>query len=521
MDREAGGNGRRLSIAHLASEMVPLVKVGGLGDVVAALASEQARRGHRVLVALPGYRTLALPEGWTRRPLGGCDVPWGMGLEPARFEIAEGPGPSPRVLLVTHAGERRFFERDGIYDDPASGEGYSDNGERFLFFARAVLEGLKRLGERLDVIHAHDHQAAWVPCFLRTHESREPLFKDAAAIFTIHNLGYQGIHDPWVLGLAGFGRELFYPYGPFEYWGRVNYMKVGIAFADRISTVSPRYAREIQESGEFGFGLEGVLRRRSADLCGILNGIDDEYWNPETDPHIPHPYGLADMDGKRLDRDALIERCGFPAHPDWPVLGLVTRLVEQKGIDLIDQARVELLRLEARFVILGSGEPRYEEMLCRVAADHPGRFSYHSDYDEPLAHLIEAGSDLFLMPSRYEPCGLNQMYSLRYGTPPLVREVGGLADTVHEFQPLTREGNGFRFQRFDPAEMLAALKKALAIHRQPELWRALQRNGMREDFSWRHSADAYDALYARARERLRAAGPMTLESARATIAVTG
>lgn len=509
---------RSLSIAHLASEMAPLVKVGGLGDMVAALASVQASRGHRVTVAIPAYRTLDLPPGWTRRPFGGCEVPWGMGKEPARFELVEGPGLAPRVLLVGHAGERSFFGRAGVYDDPASGEGYSDNGERFLFFSRAVLEGLKRLGERFDVVHAHDHQAAWAPCFLRTHEAHETAFYQAVSVFTIHNLGYQGIHDPWVLGLAGFGRELFYPYGPFEYWGRVNYMKVGIAFADKISTVSPRYAEEIQASGEFGFGLEGVLARRRGDLVGILNGVDPAIWSPERDAHLPRRYGIDDLDGKRIDRDALVQRCGFPGAPDWPILGLVTRLVEQKGLDLIEQARAELLRIEARFVVLGSGQPRYEEMFRRLSTEHPGRFSYHSGYDEPLAHLIEAGSDLFLMPSRYEPCGLNQMYSLRYGTPPLVREVGGLADTVDEFDPMTRQGTGFLFQRFEPGEMLAALKKALAIYRQPELWRALQKNGMRCDFSWEKSADAYDGLYESARERLAGVGPRTIESARAAIA---
>jgi starch synthase len=518
---DARERGRALSIAHVASEMVPLVKVGGLGDVVSALSFEQARRGHAVVVAIPAYRTLELPAGWTREPLGGCEVPWGMGREPARFERCRGRSDEPAVLLVHHAGERRFFGRAGVYDDPANGQGYSDNGERFLFFARAAVEGLKLLDLSFDVVHAHDQQAAWVPCFLRTHEAEHAGFSETVTIFTIHNLGYQGIHDAWVLGLAGFGRELFYPSGPFEYWGRVNSMKVGIAFADLISTVSPRYAQEIRESGEFGFGLEGVLERRAKDLRGILNGIDDTYWNPATDSYLTHHFDVERMDGKRLERAALIERCQFPARPDWPVVGMVTRLVEQKGLDLIEQARGELLKLETRFVVLGSGQPRYEELLRRLATDHPGRFAYRSGYDEPLAHQIEAGSDLFLMPSRYEPCGLNQMYSLRYGTPPLVREVGGLADTVQEFNSLTREGTGFLFEGFEAAEMVAALKKALAIHRQPELWRTLQRNGMRQDFSWRRSADAYDQLYAEGRERLLRLGPQTLEAARASVAFSG
>ncbi len=257
----------KLTIAHIASEMSPFVKVGGLGDVIGALSSEQSRRGHRVTVALPRYATLEVPPGWSHRELDGALVPWGMGREPAGFSLLEPPGAGPRVLLVGHAGERRFFDRPGVYDDPHTGEGWPDNAERFLFFARAALEGLKRIGERFDVIHAHDHQAAWAPCFVRTHDAYELAFGGVATVFTIHNLGYQGIYDPWVLGLAGFGRDLFYPASPFEFWGRVNYMKVGIVFADMITTVSPRYAREMQTTGEFGFGLEGLLERRGDVLA--------------------------------------------------------------------------------------------------------------------------------------------------------------------------------------------------------------------------------------------------------------
>src|SRR5262245_51113910 len=280
------------SIAHVAGEMMPLVKVGGLSDMVGALAQEQAAAGQRVTVVLPAYRTVHVPAGWTRTDLGGVDVPWGMGHEPARFERLDAPAAAGalRVLLVAHGGERRYFDRAGVYDDPATGEGYGDNAERFLFFSRAALAGLEALGERVDVLHAHDHQAAWATCFLRTHELEAPVFAGAATILTIHNLGYQGIYDGWVLALAGFGSEAFYAGGPFEFWGRVNYMKVGIAFADMLSTVSPRYAREIQTSGEFGFGLEGVLARRSHDLRGILNGIDVGYWNPATDSHLPSHY---------------------------------------------------------------------------------------------------------------------------------------------------------------------------------------------------------------------------------------
>jgi starch synthase len=503
-----------LTIAHVASEMSPLVKVGGLADVIGALSFEQARRGHRVTVVLPRYSTMEVPADWTRRELDGAEVPWGMGREPARFALLEPPGAGPRVLLVGHAGERRFFDRAGVYDDPRTGEGWPDSAERFLFFSRAALEGLKHLGERFDVLHAHDQQAAWAPCFVRTHDAYELAFGGMATVFTIHNLGYQGIHDPWVLGLAGFGRDQFFPASPFEFWGRVNYMKVGIAFADMISTVSPRYAREVQTTGEFGFGLEGLLERRGDALRGILNGIDTAVWDPATDPHLASRYDRDTLDRKAANRAALLREAGLPDTPVWPVVGIVSRLVLQKGFDLVEQAAADLARVDARFVVLGTGQPRYMELFRRLAADHPQRFHYRAGHDEAFAHLIEGGSDVFFMPSRYEPCGLNQMYSLRYGTVPVVRSVGGLADTVHEFDPITRDGNGFTFERFDPHDMVQTLRRALAFHRQPELWRALQRNGMAHDFSWRAAADGYDALYAEARTRVGGGTLPTFESVR-------
>ncbi|HTK30773.1 MAG TPA: glycogen synthase GlgA [Candidatus Saccharimonadaceae bacterium] len=503
-----------LTIAHLASEMAPLVKVGGLADVVGALAHEQALAGHRVVVALPHYKTLRAPAGWALRDLAERWVPWGVSREPARLRLLEPPAAGPRVLLVEHAGERRFFARDGVYDDPKSGEGYPDSAERFLFFTRAAIEGLKLLGERIDVVHAHDHQAAWAPCFMRTHEAYDLTFSGAASVFTIHNLGYQGIVDNWVLGLAGFALDQFYAGSPFEYWGRVNEMKVGLAFADAITTVSPQYAREIQKSPEFGAGLEGVLRRRSADVTGILNGIDVDVWNPATDPHLPAHYDREHLGGKSANRVALATACGWPASSPWPIVGMVSRLVEQKGFDLIEEAADDLVELEMRLVVLGSGPARYVELMRRLAKRHPERVHYREGYDEPFAHQIEAGSDLFLMPSRYEPCGLNQMYSMRYGTVPVVRAVGGLADTVTEFDPLTGEGTGFRFERFAAEDMLTALRHALALHRQHELWLKLQLNGMARDFSWRASAEGYEALYAATRVTLERDGPPTLDSVR-------
>jgi starch synthase len=496
--------------------MAPFAKVGGLADVVAALSAEQVRRGHRVLVALPKWRDLALPERWKLSDLSGIRVPWGMGEEPARFAIAEGASDQPSILLVDHAGDRRFFQRPGFYDDPQTREGYPDNAERFLFFTRAALEAIKGFGEPFDVLHAHDQQAAWAPCLMRTHDADDTAWQGTATVFTIHNLGYQGIVDPWVLGLAGFPRSTFFSASPFEYHGRVNFMKVGILFADLVSTVSPTYAREIQSSGEFGYGLEGVLRRRTGDVRGILNGIDDREWDPATDPWLPAHYDVARLDGKATCRRALALESGFPIDPDWPLVGMVTRLVEQKGLDLLEAAEDALCDLPARFVILGVGAPRYMEFLRRLADERAWQWSFRTTYDEGLAHRIEAGADLFLMPSRYEPCGLNQMYSLRYGTIPVVRATGGLADTVHEFDPITRAGNGFVFESFSGDELVMALRRALATHAEPELWRAAQKNGMTRDWSWRVAADGYDRLYAEAKERVASGRVPTLETVRDT-----
>ena len=521
----SGGNGvttraTPLEIVHVASEMAPVVKVGGLGDVVGSLALEQARSGHSVTVVLPAYQSADLRALGERERLGSIDLPWGVSREPAVIDVfhapvPDAPGARLRVMMIGHTGERGFFRRPGVYDDPVTGEGYPDNGERFLFFARAAVESLKQLGQAFDVIHAHDHQAGWVPCLVRTHEAAHPALSKVANVFTIHNLGYQGIHDVWVLGLAGFGRELFYPQSPFEFWNRVNYMKVGIAFADMISTVSPRYAVEIQSSGEYGFGLEGVLARRGGDLRGILNGIDDHYWDPARDSYIPHPYDREHPAGKWKNRVALAQECGFPTQSDWPLVGMVSRLVDQKGFDLLEAAEKDLMRLEARFVILGTGQARYQEVCTRMMAREPMRVHYRAAYDERFAHLIEAGSDLFLMPSRYEPCGLNQMYSLRYGTVPVVRATGGLADTVQDFDPASRNGTGFVFQRYDAGEMLSALRRAFTVYRQPHLWSELRANGMGVDFSWRRSAEGYERLYQEAIERVRKGAVPTLESVRA------
>lgn len=504
----------RLNIVHVASEFAPLVKVGGLADMVSALAGAQARAGHAVAVMIPAYRGVELPAGWTREPLGRFDVPWGLKREPASIERVREKASGVEVLLVGHEGDRRFFDRPGVYDDPDSGQGWKDNAERYLFFNRAVIAGLSHLDRACDVLHGHDHQAAWASCFVRVHDAASPRFAGTATVFTLHNMGYQGIHDAFVLGLAGIPQSAFYPTSPFEFWGRVNYMKVGIAFSDALTTVSPRYAEEIRSSEEFGCGLESLLERRRADLRGILNGIDLDVWNPATDAYLSSHYSAEDLSGKDACRTSLLEAAGFDTAAKGPVIGIVTRLAEQKGLDLLEHGAQAGFELPARLVVLGSGEPRYEAFLTRLMEANPGRVYFRRGFDEGFAHLVSAGSDMYLMPSRYEPCGLNQMYAMRYGTPPVVRATGGLADTVREFDSMTGTGTGFLFQDYDVEDMIGALRRAMAIHRQPELWRVVQRNGMARDFSWTRSAAEYDTVYREARERIAARGAPTLDSVR-------
>ena len=499
-----------MRLAVVAAEMVPLAKVGGLGDVVGALSDVLGGRGHEVAVFLPAYRDLSFPPGARREnAVPELAVPLGSGTEPGGLVRLELPGHRATVFLVTHRGPERFFDRPGIYTDPATGEGYPDNARRFLFFSRAVLEGLKALDRRVDVLHVNDAQTAFVPAFLRHQYASDPFFTRTGTLLSIHNLGYQGLEPPEVLADAGFGPEVFWPTSAFEFFGSVNFMKVGISFADLLNTVSPRYAREIRSEHEYGLGLEGVLAERSDDLRGIVNGIDYAVWNPENDPHLAARYSAQDLRGKAACRRALAERADWPADPtetggDWPIVGMITRLVDQKGFDLIRAAADSLMKLDVRLFVLGTGQKEYHTLLEELARRHPNRVAVRLAFDDALAHQIEAGSDMFLMPSRYEPCGLNQLMSLRYGTVPVVRATGGLADTVQDFDPGTREGTGFVFQEYEADAMLAALKRALATYRQPHLWHRLVQNCMAQDFSWEASATQYEDAYREVRKRVEA-----------------
>jgi starch synthase len=481
-------------VAIFASEFTPLAKVGGLGDVIAALSYELVRLGVSVTVWLPGYREildqpLPISELRLTRPL---RVPLGGVKETVTLSEYQPPG-GPRIILVEHPPS---FDRPGIYNDPDTGDGYADNDRRSIVFQRAALEGLKAIDLKPDVIHLNDYQTALVPAYLKTVLRGDAFFENTGTLFTIHNLGYQGIFPAEVLKTAGLSMDLFYPAGPLEFWGRVNFMKAAIVFSDLLSTVSPQYAREIQTTEEFGFGLEGVLRSRSKDLRGILNGVDYAVWDPASPETTPYPFSAADLSGKARNKAALLTRVGFgETAMAAPLIGIVSRLVDQKGFDLLPGAVPGLLEQGHNLVVLGTGQRRHEDALDRLARSHPDRVAYIRAFDDPLAHLIEAGSDFVLMPSKYEPCGLNQIISLRYGTIPIVRETGGLVDTVQPYDPITGEGTGFRFKEYTVEALLAATADARAVYGDPPRLETLRRNGMSRDFSWTRSAREYVGLY--------------------------
>jgi starch synthase len=470
----------------VASEALPFAKTGGLADVVGALPRALRRLGHQVDVVIPRYRGITAGER-----IGRVSVP--LGTQVSGAEVFATASDGIRTIFVDHPG---YFDRDYLYG--AGGHDYADNAERFAFLARAALEWAA--GEPpYDLVHAHDWQAGLVPVLLRTAFASHPWLGTVPAVLTIHNLAYQGTFDASWLPRLGLGWDLM-TIDTLEFWGRISYLKGGIMFSRALTTVSPTYAREIQ-TPEIGAGFDGILRYRSADLVGILNGIDYDQWDPAADPNLPVRYDASTLDGKVEVKRAVLAAYGLSAGDEMlgrPLVGMISRMVDQKGFDLLAALADDLPRLDASFVLLGTGERRYEDLWLGLAARYPDRVGTRIGFDERLAHLIEGGADLFLMPSRFEPCGLNQMYSLRYGTVPLVRATGGLADTVRNVDPAAGTGTGFTFVEYSPQALLGTLRWALSIYQERDLWRRIQRVGMQQDFSWDRSAREYVTLYERA-----------------------
>jgi starch synthase len=475
----------RHSVLIIGSEAVPFAKTGGLGDVLGALPAALARLGWAVTLALPRYRGVTAGSLVERFPVS----VGGYAREVGFYEVPLEAG--ARALLVDCPD---LFDREGLYG--VDNVDYPDNARRFAMMVRAALEFAGRSGAAPSVVHAHDWQAALAPVYLRSLYASHPVLGATPSVFTIHNLAYQGLFPPDWLPRLDLPWELL-SIERLEYWGRISLLKGGINDADLITTVSRQYAREIQ-TPEFGFGFDGILRRRSADLVGVLNGIDTKQWDPLSDPYLPLPFGPEDLSGKTAAKREVLARYGLPvddATMKRPLIGMISRMVDQKGFDLIESVGDELMALDATWTVLGTGEARYQGMWTGTAARHPDRVGTRIGFDESLAHLIEGGADMFLMPSRFEPCGLNQMYSLRYGTVPIVHGVGGLADTVRDYSPRSRASTGFVFREYTGEALVTALGRALRLFPDRPRWRALQLAGMRQDNSWDRSAQEYVRIY--------------------------
>lgn len=477
------------SIIMVASEASPFSKTGGLADVAGALPLALKRLGCRVTLFLPFYRETASRGIAVEQT--GLRVTVPLGVREVEAEVLKAVDAEVPTYFIKRD---ELFDRGSLYGTPEGD--YFDNLERFAFFSRAVLETLRERRFEPDIIHCNDWQTSLIPAYLRDVYKNDLCFARTATVLTIHNIAYQGIFAPELYPLTGLSPALFNPEG-CEFWGRLNLLKAGIVYSDCLSTVSSAYSREIQ-TPEYGYGLEGVIQKRKAVLHGILNGVDYNEWDPSSDRLIPANYSEDDLSGKDTCRKALLKEFGLKLKKGTPVVGMVSRLADQKGFDILIEAIDEIMALDMVLVILGTGDKVYQEALKVLSAKYPQKLSVKIAFDARLSHLVEAGSDIFLMPSRYEPCGLNQIYSLRYATVPLVRATGGLDDTVRDFSG--QDANGFKFEEYAADGLVAKLKEALSVYKDRPKWLALMKRGMAEDFSWEAAAGGYIELYAEARK---------------------
>ena len=480
-----------MRVAFVSSEAVPFAKTGGLADVSGALPLALKRLGMEAALFMPYYREVD-SSGLEVKPTGlNVEIP--LGARSVGAEIFTSVTDGLRVYFLK---SDIFFDRPFLYG-PSSGA-YFDNFERFTFFSRGVLEALKLIKFKPDIIHCNDWQTGLIPAYLKDIYKKDKFFKKTATLLTIHNLAFQGVFDAARFNETGLSPGLNSIDG-LEFWGSISFLKAGINFSDIVTTVSRTYCKEIQ-SEEYGCGLEGVLKLRKKDLHGVLNGVDYSVWNPETDPFIPANYSIDNPKCKVICKRELMDRFALDVAPHTPVVGMVSRLAPQKGFDLIKEAAYELMKLDMALVVLGTGDKVYEDFLMDLKKANPKRVGVLIAYKDELAHLIEAGSDIFLMPSYYEPCGLNQIYSLKYGTVPVVRAVGGLNDTIKDYRGAT--GNGFKFKKYSSKAFLKKLREALALYRDKTAWGNLMRTCMKEDFSWEVSAREYELLYRQALKNL-------------------
>ncbi len=483
-----GHHRNKFKVLLVASEAVPFAKTGGLADVAGSLPEALMKSGCEVAIVLPKYKSISPEKFRLKLEVKGLNVPMGMGDMTADILSTQLGSTAGTAYFIQND---RYFDRDGFY---GSAEGdYHDNAERFAFFSKAIFEMLKALRWYPDILHLNDWQTGLAAVYLKTLYKSDPHFAALRSLFTIHNMAYQGLFPKYILPMTGIGWEEF-QHEKLEFYDQINYLKAGLVYADALSTVSESYAQEIQ-TDEFGHGLQGVLGSRVSSLYGILNGINYDEWNPATDKEIPAQYTLKNHEKKAASKKKLVEELDLPFKPEVPIVGLVSRLVDQKGLDLIGEIAENFLAMDVQFVVLGTGDTRYHTLFEGLRHQFPSKFSVTLKFDSRLAKLIYAGSDLFLMPSRFEPCGLGQMIAMKYGTIPIVRKTGGLADTVENLSPDGRKGTGFAFEQYRGNELLFAIRRAVEAFHQPKLWKELVQRAMKQDFSWDVSAGKYMELY--------------------------
>jgi starch synthase len=470
-----------LNILLAATEVVPYAKTGGLADVAGALPKALTRLGHQVRVVMPYYNVEKI-ESRAKRMQGDLTIPFDFDIRPTPVYVDDS-GEAPVYFIEAP----EYFSRSKLY-------GEYDDAERFAFFSRALLELAKALGEQIDIIHLNDWMTGLVPAYLKTLYADDPAFANTKTLFTIHNMAFHGVFDPALLSKFGLPGRIYRTEGGIEFYGAASSLKSGLVFSDAISTVSPRYAQEIQ-TPEFGEKFDGLLRARQSDLYGILNGVDYDEWSPENDHYLTARFSAEDLSGKRECKRDLLRMLGLPEDLDRPLIGCISRLSDQKGFDLIFDIAGRMLDRGVMFVLLGSGAENYERGFQALREARRNQVGVYLGFSNELAHKIEAGADMFLMPSRFEPCGLNQMYSLKYGTVPIVRAAGGLDDTIENFDRATGRGNGFKFYEYNSARLLEKIYEALLVYADGDLWRTLMLNGMNADFSWNTSAHRYVELY--------------------------
>ena len=486
-----------MKIAFITTECVPFAKIGGLADVAGSLPKSLEKQGCEIKIFLPKYFSIDESKH-------GLRYNWNIGEMPIRvngkvrsvhLHQAKLPNSNVEVNFIDCP---HYFGRGRIYTND------HDEDERFILFSKGVIEALQRFAWAPDIIHCNDWQTGLIPLYIKDNYNWDRIFDKTATVFTIHNIGYQGRFSKSTLEAAEIRGELYYPNGPVEFEDSVSFLKTGLVFADLINTVSNKYSHEIL-TAEYGAGLHNLLRERKTDVYGILNGVDYEEWNPETDKFLPYKFSAKDLSGKTKNKKFLLEHFNIPYDENIPLIGVISRLVIQKGFDIFAGAIDDLINLNAQWIVLGSGEYEYESFFGELPKYYPSKFGTYIGFNDELSHLIEAAADILLMPSRYEPCGLNQIYALKYGTVPVVRKTGGLADTVKDWDEESHygfdHGNGFSFYDYTSYALSSSVERAVNVFNNKNIWKKIQQNGLKLDFSWKRSAEKYMELYKLAMEK--------------------